>query len=79
MSPKPSHADDCERLLRLLSDAPAGGLTMDEIQTVTAQSGEPWSLATINDVLCAIRPQIAVEKVRQRGKKLTRYGIKLGR
>lgn len=78
MSPKPSHADDCERMLRILSDAPSGGLTMDEIQSVT-QAGEVWSLSTINDVLCAIRPQIAVEKVRVRGKKLTKYSLKLGR
>lgn len=78
MSPKPTHADDCERMLRILSDAPSGGLTMDEIQDVT-HAGETWSLSTINYVLCAIRPQIVVEKVRVRGKKLTKYSIKTGR
>lgn len=79
MSPKPTHADDCGRMLRILSEAPTAGLTMDEIQEVTVRTGETWSLDTINRVLVAIQPQIAVEKVRVRGKKLTKYSLKLGR
>jgi hypothetical protein len=77
---KPTHADDCSRLLRILADAPVEGLSLDEIQAVTERTGEKWSLRTVNDVMCSIRAQVAHEKVRVRGQgKVTKYRLKLTR
>ena len=73
---KPNHADDCERLLRILADAPAEGLSKEEIQAVTDRTDEAWSLHTINTLLCDLRPQVAFEKVNVRGRKVTKYSLK---
>lgn len=73
----PTRQDDCVRLLRILADAPAGGLSMEEIQHITTRTGETWSYRTINMVLCDIRPQITHEKVRERGRgKVTKYALR---
>lgn len=74
---KPTHQDDCERMLRILSDAPIDGLSLDEIQAVTSRTGETWSITTINDVLCSIMGQIVNQKIRVKGgKKITKYMLK---
>ena len=76
---EPTRQDDCMRMRRILADAPAGGLSLSEIQAVTTQTGETWSLRTINDVLCDIRSQVTHEKVRERGQgKVTKYHLKRG-
>ena len=74
---KPTHADDCMRLLRILADAPLGGLSLDQIQAATKSTGETWSLRTINDVLCAVRAQVVFGKVYVRGiGRVTKYELK---
>ena len=74
-------ADNCERMARILADAPLAGLSMDEIQAITEkQPGDTWSLWTINYVLCAMRShkQITFEKVRTRNGKVSKYSLKKG-
>lgn len=72
-----SLANDCERLLRILADATSEGLSIPQIQVTTEKAGEAWSYRTVNEVLCAIRPQIEHEKVRVRGQgKVCLYRLK---
>ena len=77
MSRQPTRAEDWERMLRILVEAPAGGLSLDEIQAVTARQGDKLSLRTINILLCDLMGQIRHEKVRgPRGAKVTRFSLK---
>lgn len=73
---QPTRADDCERVLRILSDAPSGGLSLDEIQAVTVATGEKWSLRTVNAVLCDLGNQVGHEKTRIKSGKVTKFFIK---
>jgi hypothetical protein len=76
---KSTRQDDCLRMLEILASAPAGGLSIAEIQVVTTRTGETWSFRTINDVLCDIRSQVTHEKVRVHGQgKVTKYQLKRG-
>ena len=70
-----THADDCERLLLILADAPAEGLSIEEIQG-GAPKGDPWSFRTINGLLCDLRPQVGFAKVSVRGRKVTKFFLK---
>jgi hypothetical protein len=77
MNDKPTRADGCERMLRILSDAPMEGLSLDEIQAITAGQGDKLSLRSINDILCDLMGQTQHEKVRTRnGSKVTKYRLK---
>lgn len=76
MRPMPTHQDDLERMLRILADAPAGGISIEEIQKVTAATGETWSFRTINGLLCDLMSQVAHEKIRTRTGKVTKYSLK---
>jgi hypothetical protein len=74
---QPTRADDCERMLRILIEAPPEGLSLDEIQAVTEQQGEKLSLRTINIILVDLMGQIRSEKVRgRRGQKVTKFNLK---
>jgi len=70
----PTHADDCERLLLILADAPADGLTMDEIHERT-KAGEVWTTTLISRLLSGLGRRIKAEQSRQRGRKITRYSL----
>lgn len=73
----PTHADDCERILRILMDAPPGGLSMEEILLATSQKGgEPWSFRTINGLLSDLSSQVEHAKVRVKSKNVIKYSIK---
>ncbi len=67
-----SLADDCEQLVRVLADAPKGGLTMSEIHEATG-----WSLVLVNDILCALGKAVAFSKGREQRRKVTRYFLKV--
>lgn len=71
-----SYADDCERILRILMDAPPGGLSLDEIIAVTSKSDDPWSSRTVNSLLCDLSPQVACVKARVRNRKVSKYELK---
>lgn len=77
MTPQPTRAEDCERMLRILIESPEGGLSLDEIQAVTERQGDKLSLRTINTILCDLMGRIRHEKVRgPRGAKVTRFSLK---
>lgn len=72
-------ADDCERMVGILADAPSDGLSLDEIREKTLNSGDPWSLATVNDILCELRFKrgaVQCHKLRVRHAKVTKYFLK---
>ncbi len=73
----PTFADDCERLLRILIDAPETGITVDEIQAKTEGTDDLWSLRTVNGVLTelVLHKRAAFTKGRERGVKVTRYHL----
>lgn len=76
---KPTLADDCIRLARILSDGPKEGMSYQEISAVCSKSGEPWSFRTITDTLCALGRQVKSEKNRPKGKlKATRFRLNTG-
>lgn len=76
---KPTLADDCARIIRLLADAPIEGLSLDEIQIRTGNDGhERWSLRTINSVLCSLGNQVTHSKLRTRNGKVTKYQLRKG-
>lgn len=71
-APKPTRADDCEMVLRLIADAPADGLSIDEIQVKTT-----WSRHYVNSILCDLISRIRNESVRVKsGKKIVKYTLK---
>ncbi len=77
---KPARADECECLVRILSDAPSDGLSLEEIREKTSQGGEVMSYHAINDVLCDLRMSqnvIACHKVRTNRGKCSKYYLKL--
>src|SRR5262249_20242071 len=79
MTHHPSHADDCERVLRILMEAPRGGMSLDEIKARTRETGEEWSLRTVNATLVALGNQVGHQKVREsKGGKVTKYYLKVG-
>jgi hypothetical protein len=76
---KPTLADDCERMVRILADAPIDGFSLDEIREKTLGSDDPWSLRTINDVLCELRMKqgaVSCHKIRVRHGKVTKYFLR---
>jgi hypothetical protein len=71
-SPKPTCADDCEIVLRLIADAPPDGLSMDEIQVATT-----WSRHYVNSILCDLASRVRNTSVRGKsGKKIVKYTLK---
>lgn len=68
-----SLADDCELLVKVLSDAPKGGLTMTEINEKTG-----WTIVLVNDILCALGKAVVFTKVREKNRKVTRYSLRDG-
>lgn len=72
----PTYADDCERLLRILSDSPDGGLSLDEIIAITVKAGDPWSSRTVNALLCDLSSQVSHVKARVRNRKVSKYELK---
>jgi hypothetical protein len=77
---KPTLADDCERLIRILEAGPPEGMSLVEIQDVMGDGLTPeiWSLHTINNTLCALGNQVQFEKVRVSRKKVTKFRLKKG-
>lgn len=75
-TPTPAHEDDLIRLIKILTDAPVGGLSLEEVQDATTRTGEHWSLRTINDLMCELRPKVKCEKVKVGSKKVTRYTLR---
>lgn len=71
-----TYSDDCERLIRILSDAPTGGLSMDEIYAITTASDDPWSYRTINRLLCDLSSQVSHAKVRVKHASVVKYDLK---
>jgi hypothetical protein len=72
-----THADDCERMLRILSDAPSGGLSIEAIHAITEKHpGDRWSFRTINTILLGLGSQVAHAKVRERHSKVTKYFLR---
>ncbi|SIO37731.1 hypothetical protein SAMN05444166_4213 [Singulisphaera sp. GP187] len=76
MIAKPTHQDDLARMLRILSDAPTEGMSIEEIQDLTATTDDPWSQRTINSLLCDLGRQVSNEKVRSKSGKATKYSIR---
>lgn len=75
-----THADQIERMVRILSDAPVEGLSLDDIQDATIASGERLSLREINLLLCDMGGKVGHEKTRVKGVgKVTRFFLKLNR
>jgi hypothetical protein len=81
---KPTLADDCERLIRILEAGPPEGMSLVAIQDamdaeVWADSYKSvWSLHTINNTLCALRDKVEFQKVRESRTKVTKYRLKKG-
>ena len=74
-----SLANDCERMVRILVDAPTEGLSLEEIRQKTLGSDDPWSLRTVNDILCELRMKqgaVTCEKARRKTGKVTLYRLK---
>ena len=79
-TPRPTRADDLAFMLRILTDAPVEGLSLDEIQARTKEAGDQLSLRTINLLLCDLMGQLRHEKVRVKGgSKVTKYSLKTNR
>jgi transcription initiation factor IIE alpha subunit len=67
-------------MVRILADAPVDGLSLDEIREKTLSSDDPWSLRTVNDILCDLRMNqgvISCHKIRVRQGKITKYFLKV--
>lgn len=78
----PTHADEIEMVVKILVDAPAEGVSLDEIQEVTESIGRRLTLREINAILCNLGGKIAHEKMfikGKTGKKVTRFRLKLNR
>ena len=76
-SEKPTRQDDMITLIRILSDAPTGGLSIAEIQEKTKALCDTWSYRTINDLLCGLgSSKIQHEKVRTKTGKVTKYQLR---
>lgn len=76
---KPTLADDCSRMIKILADAPKEGLSYQEIADVCIATGEAWSFRTITQTLCALGRKITSEKNRPQGKlKATRFRLNTG-
>lgn len=74
---KPTRQDDFARLLRILHDAPPSGLSIAEIQVITAETGEKWSLWVVNDLLCGLgNTRVMHTKIRTRTGKVTKYALR---
>ena len=72
-------ADDCERMVRILVDAPIEGYSLEEIREKTLGSTDPWSLHTVNTILCELRMKqgaVTCEKIRRKSGKVTVYKLK---
>jgi hypothetical protein len=75
----PTLADDCVRMVRILEDAPLEGYSLDEIRSKTLGTADPWSLHTVNAILCELRMRqgaVSCEKVRRKTGKVTLYKLK---
>lgn len=68
-----SFAADCERILKLLANNDQG-LSIEEISRETG-----WSMPWVNGLLCDMRPRIAHETVRDKGRKVVKYRLKTPR
>lgn len=76
---RPTLADDCCRMARILSDGPKDGMSYQEISEACKKAGEAWSFRTITDTLCALGRQVKSEKNRPKGKlKATRFRLNTG-
>lgn len=67
--------EDIKRMSGILQSAPAGGLSLEEIQKVT-EDGEKLSFRTINDVLCQMGNRVKFEKVRVNQRRVTKYTLR---
>lgn len=76
---KPTIADDCARLAKILADAPKEGMSYVEIQAECLRTGESWSFRTITETLCALGRKIKSEKNKPQGKpRATRFRLNIG-
>jgi hypothetical protein len=75
---KPTFADDCERLVRILESGPVDGMSLEEIQDVMEHDSEVWSYHTINKILCALGNQVQFSKIRVSRRKVTKYRLQRG-
>lgn len=62
-------ADDCQRMIELLSEAPLEGFSIDELYDLTGIRGEPWSWHKINDVLLSLKFKRIVKNHKVRDKR----------
>lgn len=75
-----THADQIERIVRILSDAPAEGVSLDQIQDATEREGDRLTLREINMLICDLGNKVGHEKTRIKGiGKVTKFFLRLNR
>jgi hypothetical protein len=75
---QPTREDDLIRLIGILAEPRyKGGLSLEEIQSAIARTGEEWSLRTINALLCELgSSRVRHEKVKAPRGKVTKYTLR---